>query len=106
MSRDTAWWCSLTPTVCIRVDYWPALSGNRCFHGFPVSLQDLGLRKPDPDIYQYVLETRREFEPQDAVFFDDVRENVDAAVALGIKGVLVSIVTQSPLFCEYDFQQK
>lgn len=94
----------LSNTNRLHQDYWPqhypeiAASAD-----FLYLSQDLGLRKPDPDIYQYVLETE-EFEPQDAVFFDDVRENVDTAVALGIKGVLVTDRdTVSRYFAEYDF---
>ena len=94
----------LSNTNRLHQDYWPqhypeiAASAD-----FLYLSQDLGLRKPDPDIYQYVLETE-EFEPQDAVFFDDVRENVDAAVALGIKGVFVTDRdTVSRYFAEYDF---
>lgn len=94
----------LSNTNRLHQDYWPqhypeiAASAD-----FLYLSQDLGLRKPDPDIYQYVLETE-EFEPQDVVFFDDVRENVDAATELGIKGVLVTDRdTVSRYFAEYDF---
>lgn len=94
----------LSNTNRLHQDYWPqhypeiAASAD-----FLYLSQDLGLRKPDPDIYQYVLETE-EFEPQDVVFFDDVRENVDAATELGIKGVFVTDRdTVSRYFAEYDF---
>ena len=56
----------LSNTNRLHQDYWPqhypeiAASAD-----FLYLSQDLGLRKPDPDIYQYVLETE-EFEPQDA----------------------------------------
>jgi putative hydrolase of the HAD superfamily len=50
--------------------------------------QDLGMRKPDANIYQHVL--KAENTPADqAVFFDDVAANVEAAAALGIKAVHV-----------------
>ena len=45
------------------------------------------LRKPDRDIYEYVL-ADAELAPAETVFFDDLEENVAAARALGIRGVL------------------
>jgi putative hydrolase of the HAD superfamily len=46
---------------------------------------ELGLVKPDPQIY---LEVARELgiSPEEMVFIDNKQENVDAAVALGITG--------------------
>ena len=94
----------LSNTNRLHQDYWPqhypeiAASAD-----FLYLSQDLGLRKPDPDIYQYVLESE-EFEAQDAVFFDDIRENVDAAVELGIKGVYVEDRdTVRRYFADHDF---
>lgn len=51
--------------------------------------QDIGLRKPDPAIYQYVLQAEKTTADQ-AVFFDDHPGNVAAAEALGIKAVHVT----------------
>lgn len=45
----------------------------------------VGLIKPEPAIYLDVLKGL-DVEPQEAVFFDDVAVNVDAACALGIHG--------------------
>lgn len=45
------------------------------------------LRKPDREIYEYVL-ADAELAPEETIFFDDMEENVAAARALGIKGVL------------------
>jgi putative hydrolase of the HAD superfamily len=46
---------------------------------------ELGLAKPDPEIFRAAL--RRVGSPPDAcAFFDDVPAFVDAAAALGIKG--------------------
>ncbi|HXQ93912.1 MAG TPA: HAD family phosphatase [Thermoplasmata archaeon] len=47
-----------------------------------------GLRKPDPAAYRYALElTQRS--PEETVFLDDRPENVAAAVALGLRTILV-----------------
>lgn len=45
------------------------------------------LRKPDPEIYEYVL-ADAELDPAETVFIDDLAPNVEAARALGIHGVL------------------
>ena len=46
-----------------------------------------GIAKPDPEIYRRTLE-RLGVEAAEALFVDDRRENVDAARALGMHGVL------------------
>lgn len=47
---------------------------------------DLGVAKPDPRIFAALAE-RIGVEPADCVFFDDRQVNVDAAVAVGLRGV-------------------
>ena len=46
---------------------------------------DLKLRKPDPQIFQLVLD-KEKLIPSETLFVDDMEENVEAAVALGIVG--------------------
>lgn len=48
---------------------------------------EIGLRKPDPAAYQYVLE-RLGVSPQRTAFVDDMPKNVSAAAAMGMHGVL------------------
>ncbi|MEK6968696.1 MAG: HAD family phosphatase [Nanoarchaeota archaeon] len=48
---------------------------------------ELKMRKPNPDIYHHVL-NEMGYKPHEAVFIDDRQENVDGAVAVGIKGLL------------------
>ena len=45
------------------------------------------LRKPDREIYEYVL-ADAELVPEETVFFDDMEVNVEAAKAVGIRGIL------------------
>lgn len=45
-----------------------------------------GCLKPDPRIYRAVCE-RLEVAPEAAVFLDDVQENVDGALAVGMKAI-------------------
>jgi putative hydrolase of the HAD superfamily len=56
------------------------------FNGRVLSFE-LGMRKPDPRIYQEALKQARS-EPSACVFIDDMAENIEGASALGIKGIL------------------
>lgn len=51
----------------------------------------LGVAKPDSAIYLYALE-RLGTRPEETLFIDDKAENVDAATALGMKGMIFSDV--------------
>ena len=53
-----------------------------CFDAFYLS-QEINLRKPEPSIYQYVLE-KHDLKPEEILFIDDTKENTDAASTLGI----------------------
>jgi len=52
-----------------------------------------GLAKPDPAIYQLAL-TRLGFHPDEAIFMDDMQENVDAARKVGLHAILFRNTTQ------------
>uniref|UniRef100_A0A914CDD5 Uncharacterized protein n=1 Tax=Acrobeloides nanus TaxID=290746 RepID=A0A914CDD5_9BILA len=43
----------------------------------------LGMRKPNPNIYQHVLNELK-LEPEEAIFIDDVIQNLEGASRLGI----------------------
>lgn len=47
---------------------------------------ELGLRKPDPAIYRAALELSRT-RPEETVFVDDLKPNVEAAGRLGIRAI-------------------
>ncbi|WP_029034675.1 HAD family hydrolase [Salinimicrobium terrae] len=55
---------------------------KNCFDAFYLS-QEINLRKPDPEIYEYVLE-QHDLKPQETLFIDDTAENTEAAAKLGI----------------------
>jgi 2-haloacid dehalogenase len=55
------------------------------FEGVVIS-GDEGVTKPDPAIYRALLD-RYAIEPEDALFVDDRAANVEAATALGFRGV-------------------
>jgi epoxide hydrolase-like predicted phosphatase len=50
---------------------------------------ELGMRKPNPAIYLYALQTMGDIAPQRAVFLDDVEQNVQSARNVGIQGIVV-----------------
>jgi len=47
---------------------------------------EIGVMKPDPAAYRYVLD-RLQCRPEQAVFIDDMQANVDAAIDLGMIGI-------------------
>lgn len=57
----------------------------RLVHGAVLSYK-LRMRKPEPRIYRAALRIAR-VRPQEAVFIDDLRENVDAAKKLGMHAI-------------------
>jgi putative hydrolase of the HAD superfamily len=56
-----------------------------CFDVIVISAQ-VGLMKPDPAIFRLTLE-RLNVTPRQAVFIDDMPENVSAAMALGLHAI-------------------
>ncbi|WCO00529.1 HAD family hydrolase [Psychroserpens ponticola] len=53
-----------------------------CFDQFYLS-HDINLRKPNQDIYQFVL-NQNKLKADECLFIDDTKDNTDAAAALGI----------------------
>ncbi|KAA9041913.1 HAD family phosphatase [Ginsengibacter hankyongi] len=49
---------------------------------------NMGLRKPNADIYEFVLEENK-LEPGKTLFVDDSAQNIEAARALGIQTILL-----------------
>lgn len=55
---------------------------KNCFNAFYLS-QEIQLRKPNSDIYNYVLDTHNLI-PEECLFVDDTSENTESAKKLGI----------------------
>jgi len=55
-----------------------------------VDSSEVGLRKPDPRIFELALERLGGPDPDRAVFLDDYEGNVEAARRVGIHGILVT----------------
>lgn len=58
-----------------------------CFHKVFLSYE-LQLAKPDKKIYQYVIESEN-LNPNETIFFDDSKENLEEAKKIGIHTMLV-----------------
>ena len=69
------------------LDRWLVEWGIRDLFDVVFSSAEEGLAKPDPEAYRAVLK-RLGVEPHEAVFVDDTRENVEAAQALGLQGIV------------------
>ena len=53
-----------------------------CFDQFYLS-QEIGFRKPNTDIYEFVLDMNN-LKPEETLFIDDTKDNTDTAAKLGI----------------------
>jgi 2-haloacid dehalogenase len=76
----TNWGRETWPLACAR---FPFL---RSFDGVLVS-SEVGITKPDPEIFRMFC-TRFRVTPDEAVYIDDVAENVAAAQSLGFHGIV------------------
>ena len=79
----------LSNTNRLHLDFWPQHYPEIEANTDAMYLsQNLGMRKPEPEIFQHVLE-KEGFTADQAVFFDDVAENIEAARNAGIEAVWV-----------------
>ena len=63
---------------------------------------EVGLNKPEPEIYRLACERLR-VEPAESVFVDDLRENIAGAEAVGMTGVLHRDTARTIARCEELF---
>lgn len=80
----------LTNNVAEFRDAWRVVTGIAYGDLFDdiVDSHEVGLRKPNPAIYELAL-TRLSARPERTVFLDDLPANVDAAIGVGMYGVVV-----------------
>ncbi|MGD8108616.1 glucose-1-phosphatase [Pantoea sp. FN0302] len=80
----------LSNTNRLHCDYWPSQYPEVQQAADKLYLsQDLGMRKPEARIFQRVLQEEG-FKPDEAMFFDDNLENIEAARQVGITAVHVT----------------
>ena len=78
----------ITNNVAEFADGWRAMIPVDDLFELVVDSSQVGMRKPDPRIFRMALD-QLGVAPDEAVFLDDARGNVDAARALGMHAVLV-----------------
>ena len=79
----------LTNNVAEARDFWrPMLPLDELFDDV-IDSSEVGMRKPDPRIYQLALDNLGVAHPSGAVFLDDWPGNVVAARAVGMAGIVV-----------------
>jgi len=69
--------------------HWRAMLPVDELFDLVVDSSEVGVRKPDPAIFQLALEGLGGVPPERALFLDDYPSNIAAAEALGIRGILV-----------------
>jgi len=80
----------LSNTDSIHINTFETKSGVSFYKDFYACFEkvyfsfDIGMRKPDPKIYQFVL-NENNLIAENTLFVDDKTENTDSAAALGIK---------------------
>ena len=67
-------------------EYWPRIEASRFFDGKLVSA-DEGVMKPQPEIYNLILE-RFSLKAEECFFIDDVPANIEGALRCGISGAV------------------
>lgn len=76
------------------IDFLPYMDGG-------IFSSDVNLLKPDPRIYRLLCE-RYHVKPEQCLFIDDRKENVDGAIAVGMKSVqFQDFETSYPIIMEY-----
>lgn len=79
----------LTNNIAEGREFWQGLLPIDELFDVAVDSSAVGMRKPDPRIYQLTLDELGGVAPERAVFLDDYPGNITAADAVGMIGVLV-----------------
>jgi putative hydrolase of the HAD superfamily len=79
----------ITNNIAEFKDLWRALIPVDELFDLVVDSSTEGLRKPDPEMFRLALSRLGNVPPERSVFLDDYDSNVNAAVSLGIHGILV-----------------
>ena len=79
----------ITNNIAEFKDLWRALIPVDELFDLVVDSSTEGLRKPDPEMFRLALSRLGDIPPERSVFLDDYDSNVNAAVSLGIHGILV-----------------
>jgi putative hydrolase of the HAD superfamily len=84
----------VTNTNVLHKEYWTRrYPGIIPTFDFFYSSIEIGFRKPDRAIFEYILDVH-DFRKEEGVFIDDVRENTEGAEAFGLPSILFSGAAQ------------
>lgn len=83
------------------VDGYPVEQLESLFETIVIS-GEVGLRKPDPEIYRLTAE-RLDLQPESCVFIDDLDRNVEAAEQVGMLGILHTDIEETVAVLESAF---
>ncbi len=65
----------------------------------------LGAMKPSPIVYEQVC-VLMNVKPQEVIFIDDLKENIEGAIALGMKGITFNNVNQIKFLLKKENEKK
>jgi putative hydrolase of the HAD superfamily len=91
----------LTNNIAEGREFWQGLLPIDELFDVAVDSSAVGMRKPDPRIYEHTLAEIGGVAPDRAVFLDDFAGNITAAEAIGMIGVLVE-ADASPAIARVD----
>ncbi|MEN5018338.1 glucose-1-phosphatase [Erwinia sp. Eh17-17] len=88
----------LSNTNSLHCEFWPSEYPQVAAAADKIYLsQEMGLRKPEPEIFQRLL-NEEEFSAEEAIFFDDNPDNIEAARQSGIHSLLITDASVLPAF--------
>ncbi len=70
-------------------DYWESKIFKKLYFS-----HEVGMRKPEPEIFKLVLNENK-LKPEETLFLDDTKANIEAAQKLGINSVLIDRETET-----------
>jgi len=79
----------ITNNIAEFKDLWRTLIPVDELFDLVVDSSTEGVRKPDPEMFRLALSRLGDIPPERSVFLDDYDSNVNAAISLGIHGILV-----------------
>ena len=89
LKRDGYQTAIITNNIAEFKDFWRTLIPVDELFDLVVDSSTEGVRKPDPEMFRLALSRLGDIPPERSVFLDDYESNVNAAVSLGIHGILV-----------------
>lgn len=81
----------LTNNIVEAKDFWRKLIPLAELFDLVIDSSEIGMRKPNPAVYRHTLDLLGGIDPARSAFLDDFAGNVEAAVRVGMIGILVDV---------------